>query len=103
MCVHMFTCAYMVNKPLFSCCLSGLYIAQVFLFVLCVRFEVLTVVTVKDFLPAQEFVPKGDWLHLDIASVMSTTENLPYIAKGMTGRPTRTIVEFISSLVKGST
>lgn len=73
-----------------------------FLFLLSVRFEVLTVVTVKDFLPAQEFVPKGDWLHLDTAGVMATTENLPYLAKGMTGRPTRTLVEFISSLVKGS-
>jgi Leucyl aminopeptidase len=73
-----------------------------FLFVLCTRFEVLTVMTVKDFLPVQEFVPKGDWLHLDIAGVMGTTENLPYLAKGMTGRPTRTLVEFISSLVKGS-
>lgn len=49
----------------------------------------------------KEFVPKGDWLHLDIAGVMGTAENLPYLAKGMTGRPTRTIVEFISSLVKG--
>lgn len=73
-----------------------------FLFVLCARFEFLTVVTVKDFLPAQEFVPKGDWLHLDIAGVMSTTETLPYLARGMTGRPTRTLIEFISSLVKGS-
>jgi len=50
----------------------------------------------------KEFVPKGDWLHLDIAGVMSTAETLPYLAKGMTGRPTRTLVEFISSLVKGS-
>jgi hypothetical protein len=33
---------------------------------------------------------------------MSTTENLSYLAKGMTGRPTRTLIEFISSLVKGS-
>ena len=75
---------------------------ECFLFVLYVRSEVLTVVTVKDFLLAQEFVPKGEWLHLDIAGVMATTENLPYLAKGMTGRPTRTLIEFISSLVKGS-
>jgi hypothetical protein len=31
---------------------------------------------------------------------MGTTENLPYLAKGMTGRPTRTLVEFVSSLVE---
>lgn len=94
MCVYTHVCIHTVNNSLFSCRLSGLYVVQVYF--------VLTVVTVKDLLLAQEFVPKGDWLHLDIAGVMSTTENLPYLAKGMTGRPTRTLVEFISSLVKGS-
>jgi aminopeptidase len=46
----------------------------------------------------QEFVPKGNWIHVDIAGVMETSEKLPYLAKGMTGRPTRTLVEFISTL-----
>jgi aminopeptidase len=46
----------------------------------------------------QEFVPKGNWIHMDIAGVMGTSEKLPYLAKGMTGRPTRTIIEFISAL-----
>jgi hypothetical protein len=36
----------------------------------------------------------------DIAGIMGTSENLPYLSKGMTGRPTRTLVEFISSLAK---
>ncbi|PNF17805.1 Cytosol aminopeptidase [Cryptotermes secundus] len=48
----------------------------------------------------KEFVPKGDWMHVDIAGIMGTSENLPYLSKGMTGRPTRTLVEFISSLSK---
>ena len=43
----------------------------------------------------KEFAPPGDWLHLDIAGVMSDGEAIPYLGKGMTGRPTRTIVEFI--------
>ncbi|KDR15938.1 hypothetical protein L798_09865, partial [Zootermopsis nevadensis] len=46
----------------------------------------------------KEFVPKGNWMHMDIAGVMETSEKLPYLAKGMTGRPTRTLVEFISAL-----
>lgn len=37
-------------------------------------------------------------MHMDIAGVMETSEKLPYLAKGMTGRPTRTLVEFISAL-----
>jgi aminopeptidase len=39
-------------------------------------------------------------MHVDIAGVMGTTENLPYLAKGMTGRPTRTLIEFISTLAR---
>lgn len=48
----------------------------------------------------QEFAPKGAWMHMDIAGIMGTSENLPYLSKGMTGRPTRTLIEFISSLAK---
>ncbi|XP_017778852.1 PREDICTED: cytosol aminopeptidase-like isoform X2 [Nicrophorus vespilloides] len=45
----------------------------------------------------KEFVPeKVDWLHLDIASVMGPGDDAPYIS-GMTGRPTRTLVEFIAA------
>ncbi|KAF2893570.1 hypothetical protein ILUMI_12599 [Ignelater luminosus] len=46
----------------------------------------------------QEFMPpKVDWLHVDIAGVSGPESNIPYLGKGMTGRPTRTIIEFIDS------
>lgn len=46
----------------------------------------------------KEFVPEGvDWLHLDIAGVMGPTDATPYLLKGMTGRPTRTLIDFIRS------
>lgn len=47
-----------------------------------------------------EFVPCGDWLHMDTRSVMRTegTEYM-YLRQGMTGRPVRTLVEFLSQLV----
>lgn len=44
----------------------------------------------------REFVPdKTDWMHLDIAGVMGVQDDTPYLHKGMTGRPTRTLIEFI--------
>lgn len=45
----------------------------------------------------KEFVPKDTkWMHLDIAGVaMSSSAQTPYLSKGMTGRPTRTLIEFI--------
>ncbi|XP_071449110.1 cytosol aminopeptidase-like isoform X2 [Hetaerina americana] len=47
----------------------------------------------------KEFVSSGDWMHLDIAGVMSSTgESPPYISKGMSGRPTRTLIEFLCQL-----
>nr|CAI5858146.1 unnamed protein product [Callosobruchus analis] len=47
-----------------------------------------------------EFVPCGDWLHIDSYGVMFTTgEDYPYLRRGMSGRPTRTLVEFLSQLV----
>lgn len=47
-----------------------------------------------------EFLPCGDWLHLDTKGVMYTKGNMcPYMREGMTGRPTRTLVEFLSQLV----
>lgn len=48
----------------------------------------------------REFVPKDtDWLHLDIAGVMGP-DTSPYLQKGMTGRPTRTLIEFVESQTK---
>lgn len=45
----------------------------------------------------REFVPQGvDWLHLDTAGVMGPTDDTPYLGKGMTGRPTRTLIDFIA-------
>lgn len=47
-----------------------------------------------------EFVPCGDWLHIDTFGVMySNGSDYPYLSKGMSGRPTRTLVEFLSQLV----
>jgi len=45
-----------------------------------------------------EFVTHDNWMHLDIAGVMMNKTEVPYIPKGMSGRPTRTIVEFLASL-----
>lgn len=46
----------------------------------------------------REFVPeKTDWLHLDMAGVMGPDDTTPYLGKGMTGRPTRTLIEFIEA------
>ncbi|CAH1954149.1 unnamed protein product [Acanthoscelides obtectus] len=47
-----------------------------------------------------EFVPCGDWLHLDTYGVMlSNGKDYTYLRRGMSGRPTRTLVEFLSQLV----
>lgn len=47
-----------------------------------------------------EFVPCGDWLHMDTYGVMTTTgKDYKYLREGMSGRPTRTLVEFLSQLV----
>lgn len=47
-----------------------------------------------------EFVPCGDWLHLDTFGVMlSNGKDYPYLRSGMSGRPTRTLIEFLSQLV----
>lgn len=44
----------------------------------------------------REFVPKdAKWLHADIAGVMCETSDQPYIGSGMTGRPVRTLIEFL--------
>ncbi|EGG15786.1 leucine aminopeptidase [Cavenderia fasciculata] len=41
----------------------------------------------------KEFVQINRWAHLDIAGVMYSTEDGPYLGKGMTGKPVRTLVE----------
>lgn len=47
-----------------------------------------------------EFVPCGDWLHIDTYGVMTSNGiDVPYLREGMSGRPTRTLVEFLSQLV----
>lgn len=44
----------------------------------------------------REFVPKNiSWLHADIAGVMSETSDQNYVDSSMTGRPVRTIIEFL--------
>nr|XP_014121074.1 cytosol aminopeptidase [Zonotrichia albicollis] len=46
----------------------------------------------------KEFVTASHWAHLDIAGVMSNKDEVPYLRKGMAGRPTRTLVEFAARL-----
>ncbi|NP_001279481.1 cytosol aminopeptidase [Callorhinchus milii] len=46
----------------------------------------------------QEFVTAPHWAHLDIAGVMTNKDEVPYLRKGMAGRPTRTLVEFAARL-----
>ncbi|XP_014261803.1 cytosol aminopeptidase-like [Cimex lectularius] len=46
-----------------------------------------------------EFVPGVDWIHLDTYGVnLSAGYMYPYLRKGMSGRPTRTIIEFLAQL-----
>ncbi|XP_066489026.1 cytosol aminopeptidase [Tiliqua scincoides] len=46
----------------------------------------------------KEFVTISNWAHLDIAGVMDNIDEVPYLRKGMAGRPTRTLVEFATRL-----
>ncbi|XP_038608987.1 cytosol aminopeptidase [Tachyglossus aculeatus] len=46
----------------------------------------------------KEFVTHSAWAHLDIAGVMANKDEVPYLRKGMAGRPTRTLVEFLIRL-----
>ncbi|XP_063777367.1 cytosol aminopeptidase [Pseudophryne corroboree] len=48
----------------------------------------------------KEFVTVPHWAHLDIAGVMSNKDEVPYLRKGMAGRPTRTLIEFADRLSK---
>ncbi|XP_029446355.1 cytosol aminopeptidase [Rhinatrema bivittatum] len=46
----------------------------------------------------KEFITVPHWAHLDIAGVMSNKDEVSYLRKGMSGRPTRTLVEFAARL-----
>lgn len=48
----------------------------------------------------KQFVTMPHWAHLDIAGVMSNKDEVPYMRKGMAGRPTRTLTEFADRLSK---
>ncbi|XP_014661551.1 PREDICTED: cytosol aminopeptidase-like isoform X2 [Priapulus caudatus] len=48
----------------------------------------------------KEFVLCDQWMHMDIAGVMENKDEVPYLGKGMGGRPTRTIVEFVERFHK---
>ncbi|KAK6642203.1 hypothetical protein RUM44_013926 [Polyplax serrata] len=49
----------------------------------------------------REFAPPGDWMHMDNYNVILSDglTDTPYIRAGMTGRPTRTLIEFLSQLI----
>lgn len=54
-----------------------------------------------NFILLQEFAPPGDWAHMDIAGVMKPGgESGSYVSSGMSGKPTRALVQFISNLSK---
>lgn len=48
----------------------------------------------------QEFVTTDKWIHLDMAGVTSNRDDVPYLGKGMSGRPTRTLIQFLEILSK---
>ncbi|KAF1743716.1 hypothetical protein MXB_4876 [Myxobolus squamalis] len=46
-----------------------------------------------------EFVKTKEWAHIDIAGVMlADKEMMPYCPGGMSGRPTRTLIEFVTEI-----
>ncbi len=49
----------------------------------------------------KEFVGDTPWMHLDIAGVAWMEDNKPWIAKGPSGVPVRSLVEFASDFAKG--
>merc|ERR1712179_140674 len=48
----------------------------------------------------REFVEAPHWMHLDIAGVsgVADSSSVPYLEKGMSGRPTRTLINLLSSI-----
>jgi len=49
----------------------------------------------------KEFVGDTPWIHLDIAGVAWMEDNKPWIAKGPSGVPVRSLVEFTQDFAKG--
>jgi len=49
----------------------------------------------------KEFVDDTPWIHLDIAGVAWMEDNKPWIAKGPSGVPVRSLVEFTQDFAKG--
>ncbi|TMW52205.1 hypothetical protein DOY81_002764 [Sarcophaga bullata] len=48
----------------------------------------------------REFVPCGQWMHIDATNVMGTAGKcFEYLRRGMAGRPTRTLIEFIAQTI----
>jgi len=45
-----------------------------------------------------QFVCNTKWMHCDTINVMWEDGQTPYLTKGMSGRPTRTLIEFIAQL-----
>uniref|UniRef100_A0A2C9KE70 Cytosol aminopeptidase n=1 Tax=Biomphalaria glabrata TaxID=6526 RepID=A0A2C9KE70_BIOGL len=48
----------------------------------------------------KEFVSTDNWIHVDMAGVMHNSDEVPYLGSGMSGRPTRTLFQFLESLSK---
>ncbi|XP_069681159.1 cytosol aminopeptidase-like isoform X3 [Periplaneta americana] len=51
----------------------------------------------------REFVPCGDWIHMDItgSGKLQGKGDVPYLVEGrMTGRPTRTVIQFLTQFAK---
>lgn len=47
----------------------------------------------------KEFIPPVDWIHMDTYGVMLTDgTSHHYLRRGMSGKPTRTLVEFLAQL-----
>nr|XP_053636614.1 cytosol aminopeptidase-like [Cherax quadricarinatus] len=51
----------------------------------------------------KEFVTCDHWMHMDIAGVMENKDEVPYLGKGMSGRPTRTVAHFAKLLASVNT
>jgi len=45
-----------------------------------------------------QFVCNTRWIHLDTFGVMWENGDIPYLTKGMSGRPTRTMIEFVAQM-----
>jgi len=48
--------------------------------------------------PEDDKEPEMKWAHIDIAGTMEATRPTPYQEKGMTGRPVRALVEYVTRL-----